>query len=184
MNHMKFESIWPAYQSSLKAFLHSRIANPEDAEDLLQEILIKTYNGFQTVTDGSKIKPWLFQIANNTIIDFYRKNNKQNNLTTDDLWHDEQNEEQVVKALSQCLLPFIKQLPEEDAKLLIAVEIEEVSQKDYAENNGINYSTLKSRVKKSRKKLYNLFNSCCDFSIDTRGNIMEYKPKSGNCDRC
>ena len=182
---MKFESIWTAYQSSLKAFLHSRIANPEDAEDLLQEILIKTYIGFQTITDGSKIKPWLFQIANNTIIDFYRKNNKQkNDLTSDELWYEEQNEEQVVKVLSQCLLPFIKQLPERDATLLVAIEIEEISQKDFAKNNNINYSTLKSRVKQSRKKLYDLFNSCCDFSIDARGSIMEYKPKSGNCNRC
>ncbi|NOH85440.1 RNA polymerase sigma factor SigZ [Vibrio sp. 03-59-1] len=181
---MKFESIWSVYQSSLKAFLHSRVANPEDAEDLFQEILIKTYDGFQTVTDGSKIKPWLFQIANNTIIDFYRKNNKQNDLTADNLWYDEQDEEQIVKALSHCLLPFINQLPEDDAELLIAVEIEGVSQKSYAENNGIKYSTLKSRVKKSRKKLYNLFNSCCNFSIDTQGNIMEYNPKSGNCNRC
>lgn len=100
------------------------------------------------------------------------------------MWHDEQNEEQVVKSLSHCLLPFIKQLPERDAELLIAIEIEEISQKEYAENNGINYSTLKSRVKQSRKKLYDIFHSCCYFAIDTRGNIMEYNPKSGNCDRC
>ncbi|SON49899.1 RNA polymerase sigma factor SigZ [Vibrio tapetis] len=181
---MKFESIWSAYQSSLKAFLHSRIANPEDAEDLFQEILIRTYHGFQTVTDGSKIKPWLFQIANNTIIDFYRKNKKQNALTEDDLWYSEQNSEQVIHDLSQCLLPFINQLPNQDAELLIAIEIEDVSQKDYAYKHGINYSTLKSRVKQSRAKLFNLFNNCCDFSIDSRGNIMEYQPKSGNCDRC
>jgi RNA polymerase sigma-70 factor (ECF subfamily) len=158
---MKLEPIWLAYQSSLKAFLHSKIANPADVEDLLQEVLIKTHNGFQAVSDESKIKPWLFQIANNTIIDFYRKNSKRQEVTSDDLWHQEQ-----------------------DAELLIAIEIDAVSQKDYAMNKGINYSTLKSRVKQSRKKLLDVFHSCCDFSVDSQGNLMEYASKSGNCNRC
>lgn len=181
---MKLESIWAEYQSSLKAFLRSKVSNPEDAEDLLQEILIKTHKSLQTITDKSKIKSWIFQIANHTIIDFYRQNKNQNELTADDLWYDEQDEALVVKGLSRCLLPFIKQLPKEEADLLIAVEIEEVSQKEYAENNGLNYSTLKSRVKKSRQKLHNLFNNCCDFSIDAQGNLIEYKSKSGKCDGC
>lgn len=108
---MKLEPIWVAYQSSLKAFLHSKIANPADVEDLLQEVLIKTHNGFQAVSDESKIKPWLFQVANHTIIDFYRKNAKRQELTSDDLWYQEQDEEALIQELSQCLLPFIKQLP-------------------------------------------------------------------------
>jgi RNA polymerase sigma-70 factor (ECF subfamily) len=181
---MKLEPIWLAYQSSLKAFLHSKIANPADVEDLLQEVLIKTHNGFQAVSDESKIKPWLFQIANNTIIDFYRKNSKRQEVTSDDLWHQEQDEAQLISELSHCLLPFIKQLPEQDAELLIAIEIDAVSQKDYAMNKGINYSTLKSRVKQSRKKLLDVFHSCCDFSVDSQGNLMEYASKSGNCNRC
>ncbi|GIU15387.1 RNA polymerase sigma factor SigZ [Shewanella sp. MBTL60-007] len=181
---MRLESIWTEYQSSLKAFLHRKVANTADVEDLLQEILIKTHKSLQTVTDSSKIKPWIFQIANNTIIDFYRKNSQLSKLTADDLWYDEQDEALIIKELSHCLLPFIKQLPEEDAKLLIAIEIDGTSQKDFAEQNQLNYSTLKSRVKQSRKKLYQLFNSCCEFSIDSKGNIMEYQSKSGHCDRC
>ncbi|GAL35861.1 RNA polymerase sigma factor SigZ [Vibrio maritimus] len=181
---MKLEPIWVAYQSSLKAFLHSKIANPADVEDLLQEVLIKTHNGFQAVSDESKIKPWLFQVANHTIIDFYRKNAKRQELTSDDLWYQEQDEEALIQELSQCLLPFIKQLPKQDADLLIAIEIEGIPQKDYANSQGLNYSTLKSRVKQSRRKLFDLFHSCCEFSVDSQGNIMEYSPRSGNCGGC
>ncbi|MGF1754257.1 RNA polymerase sigma factor SigZ [Vibrio makurazakiensis] len=181
---MQLESIWAEYHASLKSFLHSKVANAHDAEDLLQEVLIKTHTNLKTITDSSKIKPWLFQIANNTIIDFYRRNGRHNDLVAEDLWYQEEDEEQVIDDLSLCLLPFIKQLPKADSELLIAIEIEEIAQKDYAEKNGINYSTLKSRVKQSRGKLHNLFNRCCDFSLDSQGNIMDYNQKSKGCNNC
>lgn len=181
---MRLEAIWAEYQSSLKAFLRSKVSNPDDAEDLLQEILIKTHKNLETLSEMSKVKSWLFQIANHTIIDFYRQNKTHANLTVEDLWYEAEEEEQVVKALSRCLLPFIKELPKEDAELLTAIEVEGVSQKEYAENKGIKYSTLKSRVKKSREKLHGLFTNCCDFSIDSQGNLIEYQSKSGGCERC
>lgn len=163
--------------------MRSKVGNPDDAEDLLQEVLIKTYKNLQTVKDSSKIKSWIFQIANNTIIDFYRRKHKDDKLTTDDLWY-EQEEVQVIRELSRCTLPIIKCLPEQDAELLIAIEIEGISQKNYAESHKINYSTLKSRVKKSRKKLYSLFSDCCELSINKQGNLIGYQQKSKNCIRC
>jgi RNA polymerase sigma-70 factor (ECF subfamily) len=181
---MKIELIWKEYQSGLYSFLHSRIANTADVDDLLQEVLIKTHKSLHSVSDPGKLKSWIFQIANNTIIDYYRKNSKRNDLIADDLWYQKGEEGLIIEELSSCLLPFIKQLSQEDADLLIAIEIKGVSQKEYAKKNDVNYSTLKSRVKKSRKKLENLFHNCCDFSLDMRGNMIEYHPKSGSCNRC
>ncbi|MCJ8272648.1 MAG: RNA polymerase sigma factor SigZ, partial [Psychrosphaera sp.] len=70
---MNLETLWLAYQSNLKAFLHKNVSNPNDVEDLLQEILIKTHQNLGQLKDSKKVKSWLFQIANHTIIDFYRK---------------------------------------------------------------------------------------------------------------
>lgn len=182
-DYLNIQNIWTEYQSILKGFLHSKVRNPDDVDDLLQEILIKTHNSLQSVKDNKKIKSWLFQIAHNTIIDFYRQSNKANALTADDLWY-EQEAPQVTKELSLCVLPFIKALPAEDAELLMAIEIEEVSQKNYADSKNINYSTLKSRVKKSRQKLYSLYNNCCDFSLDNQGNLNEFKQKNTSCTSC
>lgn len=40
---MNAEAIWQEYQMSLKAFLHKNVANPDDVDDLLQDILLKSY---------------------------------------------------------------------------------------------------------------------------------------------
>lgn len=180
---MKIERIWSEYKTALKRFLHSKVSNDEDVEDLLQEILIKSYNNFHTIKDHSSVKSWLFQIANNTIIDFYRKKRRNKDLAVENIWHVE-NDNKAQSELSDCIIPFIKALPEEQANLLTAIDIEKKSQKAYAEELNISYSTLKSKVQKSRTLLKGLFDQCCHFSIDSQGNLYDFEQKESGCNKC
>lgn len=170
---MNIEDVWQEYRVAIKRFLHSKISNESDVEDLLQEILIKTYKNLDNVKKQKSIKAWLFQVANNAIIDFYRKKGRQQELSAEELWlldkHDDLKHE-----LSDCVAPFIQALPREHSQLLEAIDIQGKSQKDYAEELGISYSTLKSRVQKSRSLLEDVFDDCCHFKLDKQGNIYDY----------
>jgi len=180
---MKIEAIWSEYRSSLKAFLHSKISNLSDVDDLLQEILLKTHNSLDTLKEQSSIKSWVFQIANRAVIDFYRKNGRAKDLSAEDLWYGDQ-EHDVKTELSNCVAPFIKVLPEDLAALMRVIEIEGKSQKAYAEELGISYSTLKSRVQKGRKELRKLFEECCHYRLDKFGNLIDFERKSADCKNC
>jgi len=142
---MNLESIWQEYSTSLRSFLYSRVSNDADVEDLLQEVLIKTHQNLDTVVSSEKIKPWLFQLTNNTIIDYYRKKGRARDVSAADLSYAE-DDVVVEQALAQCVEPFIQALPKKSADLLLAIDIEGQSQKDYAEKAGISDSTLKSQV--------------------------------------
>ncbi|MEX0305082.1 MAG: sigma factor, partial [Leisingera sp.] len=83
---MTIEDIWPEYQSRLRSFLRARVAHPEDAEDLLQEISIKVFTGLPDLQDSARLQPWLFQTAQRTIIDHYRKTGRRAPPHPDDLW--------------------------------------------------------------------------------------------------
>ena len=179
---MKIERGWQEYQSSLSRFLASKVANPTDVEDLLQNILIKTHQNMGSLNSKERLKPWLFQIANRTIIDFYRQQSVKRELTAEDLWYED--EEANENALAQCVEPFIRNLPAKYAELLRAIELEGQSQKDYAEKLGISYSTLKSRVQKSRQQLRRLFDECCSMEVDAQGNAVSCDPKKNACDAC
>lgn len=180
---MNVEMVWKEYRVSLKVFLHSNVSNPADVDDLLQDILIKTYQNLSHVKDIKKIKPWLFQVASHAIIDFYRKQAKSNNVTIDDLWYHE-DDVSVDAQLSQCIIPFIQALPADDAQMLTAIDIEGLSQKQFAEKMGMKYSTLKSRVQKSRGKLKTLFQECCELSLDSTGSIIDFQSKGKSCNKC
>jgi len=172
---MNIEHVWQDYQQALKSFLHTKIENKADIDDLMQEIFIKTYQNLHLVKDISKVKSWLFQVANNTIIDFYRARAKQQNQTETSQILAET--EQVKHDLMNCLAPFIQNLPQEQQALLIAVDLENEEQKALAEKMGVSYSTLKSRVQSSRKALRALFDECCHFEFDYCGKAIDYHRK-------
>ena len=174
---MKIEDIWLEYRAALKLFLHAKVSNEADVEDLLQEILIKTYNKLDTVKTQKSVKSWLFQLANNTIIDYYRKQGRAQSQAAENLLLDESSSDNNID-LSNCISPFINALPDEHANLLTAIDLNNQSQKQYAEKLGVSYSTLKSRVQKSRGLLKQVFDDCCHFKIDKRGNVYDYDEKT------
>ncbi len=185
-NSLSLDEVWRQYQHSLKAFLHSKVANEADVEDLQQEILLKTYQSLSDVQNESSVKAWLYQLAQRTIIDFYRKrarSQRDQTLQAEDLWF-EQTAVSVEQELASCIAPFIQALPEASANLLGSVELDGMSQKKLAAQQGVSYSTLKSRVQKSRTELKKLFEECCDLTLDKQGNVIDYQQKSKGCSRC
>ena len=179
---MDIETIWKAYSASLRGFLRTKLSNDADIDDLLQDILLKTHLNLGTIENHENIRAWLYKVAKNAVIDHYRKNGRAKELNKSDLWYDESSEEDHIFA--ECLLPFINALPEDSAKLLTAVDINGKAQKEIATEQGISYSTLKSRVQKARNDLKGLFAQCCDLSLDGRGNIVDYHPKNKHCNPC
>jgi len=177
---MGIEKIWSEYRVRIQAFLNSRVSNPEDVEELLQEVFIRAYHNLDNLKSKEKVKSWIFQIASNVISDFYRKNKNIDAVHPEDLWYVDQ-EVDAEHIFSPCVQPLINDLPDDTAKLLTVIDLKGQSQKEYAENNGISYSTLKSRVQKGRKMLHALFHEYCDISVDRRGQIIEYNVKTDKC---
>src|SRR6478735_12382080 len=51
--------------------------NPADAEDLLQDTMVKAYACFRSFREGTNINAWLYRILTNTYINNYRKKQRQ-----------------------------------------------------------------------------------------------------------
>ncbi|WP_201778206.1 sigma factor-like helix-turn-helix DNA-binding protein [Thalassomonas viridans] len=117
------------------------------------------------------------------MIDFYRQKGRARELDGDDLWY-EQELPGIHAQLGKCLAPFIQSLPAAEAELLMQIEINGLSQKHYAEQHQLKYSTLKSRVKRARELLHKSFTDCCELSIDVQGNVSDFTPKAGQCKKC
>ena len=180
---MNIEDIWLEYRAALKRFLHAKISNEADVEDVLQDILIKTYNNLHAVKTQKSVKSWLFQIANHTIVDYYRKKGRVQSAKNEDLMPEKEPQKSKVD-LTNCISPFINALPDEHASLLTEIDINNQSQKQYAKQLGVSYSTLKSRVQKSRGLLKQVFDDCCHFKIDKLGNVYDYDVKTKKDNRC
>ncbi|MGF1777254.1 RNA polymerase sigma factor SigZ [Vibrio nomapromontoriensis] len=177
------EEIWAEYQASLKRFLWTKLSDPEDVEDVLQEVLIKTHQNLEKLESPDSVKAWLFQIANRAVIDLYRRNGRSAALEGDSLWF-EQDEEDAKTQLAQCMQPLIDSLPAASAALLTAVDLNGQSQKQLAQEMGISYSTLKSRIQKGRSDLRHTLEQCCQLSFDVNDNLMDFQPRKKGCGKC
>jgi len=69
----KFTDLVLQYQPKLQTFIERKVANPHEADDIVQESIIDAYKDFDNLQDESKFFPWLKTIANNTLIDQARK---------------------------------------------------------------------------------------------------------------
>ena len=173
-------TIWRAFNQQLLGFIMARVNSKETAEDILQEVFIKIHKGVGTLKDHSKIESWIYQITRNSIIDHYRKRN----ITTQALHMDAALPEEMDTStidITECLKPFILQLPEKYKDILWKATYENVSQTEYAQKNSLTYSTVKSRIQRARKHLNALFNQCCKVEADKYGNIMAVDEENCSC---
>jgi RNA polymerase sigma-70 factor (ECF subfamily) len=135
-----------------------------------------------TLKDNEKIKPWLYQIARNTMTDHFRK--QKFSVDADDI--DIPMENEVPKANEQfsgCVQPHINKLPSIYKEALTKTEFQNYSQLQLAEELNISYSGAKSRVQRAKELLKKYFKECCNISTDRYGNVLNFEAKH-ECRSC
>ena len=174
----KFEEIVNLYQRDLVNFHYRFVGNKPEAEDLAQDTFIKAYKKFDTLKEPDKLKSWLFQIARNTVIDFFRKNKNRpfaldssilENIagTTAADYQDHVANMEVSKELDRC----IDQLVKEDRAIIKLLYYEGFSYKDISELLHINQNTLKSRLHRARKVLLENIRA----NVALKETVLEYE---------
>jgi RNA polymerase sigma-70 factor (ECF subfamily) len=78
-----FGRIYDSLSKPLYNFLFARLRQKETAEDLLQTVFLKVWNNLDTYkpTKRAKFSTWVFQIANYTLIDFWRTRKETVDIT-------------------------------------------------------------------------------------------------------
>jgi len=178
------ELLWQAYHRKLLFFIQSRVDSAIDAEDLLQDIFLKLHRQIDALEDESKIESWLFQVARNSIIDYYRSRKLQLDLPEWLIEPESDEVETIRHELSACLEPLIKQLPEKYQQAMLFSEIEGKTQQALALELNLSLSAAKSRVQRGRKLLKEKLSSCCAFELSENNEVTDYHPKNTNCGSC
>ncbi len=183
MSVKKTEKIWSEYHSKLAAFIRSRVAE-EVVDDLLQDVFIKIQSHIDTLQDAGKLESWLYQITRNAITDFYRTQRPTDALPE---WLEQpqpEETEQIRQELSSCLEPMIQELPQKYRNAICLSELENKTQQEVADREGISLSGAKSRVQRGRVLLKAILQNCCEFELNQHNQILSYERKNPNCENC
>lgn len=172
------ENLWSSFNKELYAFIRHSIKDEESSKDVLQDVFYKIHSKRNTLKDERKLVSWVWQITRNAVLDHFKLQKRFTELP--EFIPYPANEPNFNGLFVQSLRPFINRLPGPSRDALLHVDIEGMSQKEYALSRGISYTAAKSRVQRARKQLKDVFQQCCETESDTYGNILNAVPKK-NC---
>jgi len=147
-------------KTRLRNFIRRRVADPSDAEDILQEVFYELVETYRLMKPIEQVGAWLFRVARNRITDLFRKRKPEAStndpvaeqegefLTLEDLLPSREAGPEAAYARTVLLAELedaLEDLPDEQREVFLAHEIEGRSFKDLAAETGLSVNTLLSR---------------------------------------
>jgi RNA polymerase sigma-70 factor, ECF subfamily len=149
--------------------------NHLDAEDLIQETMLKAYKGFHSFQPGSNLNAWMFRILSNVHINAYRKKRAQ----VEQCYTEELNDQQLSAAYARCTPQELRSaedvaldsLPDNDIETAMqALPVQFRTAVYYADVEGLpraeiaaimnsQYRTVLSRLHRGRRQLRSLLDT-------------------------
>ena len=143
--------------------------NPSDAEDLVQETMLRAYRAFDRFEAGTNLKAWLFRILTNAYINVYRKKQREPQKVSSeevedfDLYQELKNHdpaftrspETIVldSLVDSDIIEALDDLPEQFRLAVVLSDIEDFSYAEMAEIMEVPLGTVMSRLHRGRKAL-------------------------------
>ena len=147
--------------TGLRNFIRKRVADPGDAEDILQDVFYELVEAYRMVKPIEEVTAWLFRVARNRIVDLFRRKQREEQRSvpepvTDDgvvmkledmLPSPDAGPETAFmrSLLAEEMDSALDELPEEQREVFVAHELMGYSFNEISEQTGVSVNTLLSR---------------------------------------
>jgi len=167
--------VWEEYKNGLYRFILKRIGDEDDAKDILQDVLLKSYQFCAKGREVLYLKAWLFKIAQNAVADYYKKKPQHEGYPAELIG--EETAASMVGEASAYIMALLKLLPVEYAEPLRMYDLEDINQKEIAQQLKISLVNAKSRIQRARVKLKERFLECCVVEFGDNGEMISFDIK-------
>ncbi|MET0514280.1 MAG: RNA polymerase sigma factor SigZ [Nitrospiraceae bacterium] len=187
-------AIWAEVHAALRLFIAQRVADQTEVDDLLQEIFLRVHQQLDRVNDPGRVVPWLYRIARNAIVDYYRSPKRRREIPAGLVCDMDERASAPVSStdvpsrlrteLAACLRPMLDRLSDEYRDAVTLVELDGLTQQAAAERLGLSLSGMKSRVQRGRQRLKGMLSECCLIQLDRRRGVVAYRVRDRKTDPC
>lgn len=161
-----YDKLLKKYKNSVYSLVLRMVRNSQEAEDLTQEAFIKAFNSLASFNEEYAFSTWLYKIATNNCIDFFRKRKLQTysldkpiQYKDSEIQHEipdpDLNPEKSIMATerNKLIKEAINKLPEKYHRAIVLRHSEEKSYEEIAEILGLPLGTVKARIFRAREML-------------------------------
>jgi RNA polymerase sigma-70 factor (ECF subfamily) len=150
-----FEELYKTYYSSVYRYIFVAVKNSWIAEDILAEVFMKIYKHKNEIISVEASNRWIFRIAHNSLIDFYRKNNRIELVEEiicegiDDFGY----EYVMIKEEFEKVKILLEEFSEETQKMVLMRFCSGLKFREIADAFSMPENTVKCRVSRTIKKI-------------------------------
>ncbi|HEX6915417.1 MAG TPA: sigma-70 family RNA polymerase sigma factor [Chitinophagaceae bacterium] len=147
----EFVDLLNRHQNIIHKICHVYMDDPHDREDLFQEITLQAWKTFRHFRGDARFSTWLYRVALNTAITFFRKEKKKITAYTHQI-PDDTGEPNPVEEQVQAMYRAISGLSKID-KALVMLYLEDYSYKEMAAMLGITVTNVGAKMNRIRTRL-------------------------------
>jgi RNA polymerase sigma-70 factor (ECF subfamily) len=149
-------------RGALLGYIRRKVSDPDLAEDILQESLLKALRTSDELRDNEKFVGWFYRIINNAIIDVYRRRHVQQRYLEELVYEQEASvQPDEHQAICACIRDVLPTLKPEYADLIEALELGTDEPENVADRLGITRNNLKVRRHRARTQLRERLEETC-----------------------
>ncbi|MBN1825859.1 MAG: sigma-70 family RNA polymerase sigma factor [Candidatus Eisenbacteria bacterium] len=158
-----FNRLVARWERGIYCFVYRVVGHEEDARDLVQETMIRVYQGLDRLKDPAKFPSWLFRIAHNVCLDKLRSGKNRSMISKETLVENgmerileeridrfqglpDPDEALYRRELSEILGQALMTLSEEQRTALVMREYHGYTSREIADILGIPVGTVRSRI--------------------------------------
>lgn len=140
------------YGNDILRLAYSYLKRREDAEDIVQETLIRLMQSGAVFENEKKVKSWLLQVAANLCKDELKSSRRKNTVAIPE-GYDIADEDSSTGAEDDTVLNAVMELPDKYRSVIHLYYYEEYSTREIAEILEKKEATIRSLLKRGREKL-------------------------------
>jgi RNA polymerase sigma factor (sigma-70 family) len=149
-------------RAKLVGYVAGRVGDPDLAEDLFQDSLLKALQHAGDLRDEDRLIPWFYRILNNAMADYYREREVAARYLPQLALHEAaEPEPSEWAALCECFRDLIPTLKPEYAELIERLELAEAEPAQLAAELDISPNNLKVRRHRARQALRQRLEQTC-----------------------
>ena len=173
---------WRDIEARLRPYVARRVASVAEVDDVVQEILVRIHTGLASLHDGERFGGWVYRIAERAIADSARARARaplaQDVERSADAGTGPDEAADLQLDLGECVALFVARLHSPYREAITLTELQGLTQRAAAEMLGVSLSGMKPRVQRGREKIREMFEECCQISVDCRGRVVECESRS------
>jgi RNA polymerase sigma factor (sigma-70 family) len=153
-----FTKIVKHYQEKIYWQIRRMVVSHDDADDVLQNVFIKAWNGLENFREDAKLSTWLYRIAVNESLTFLEQKKKRSSIAFEDVAETLENKIQAEKGFDENkavwkLQLAIQQLPEKQRIVFNMRYFEEITYEEMSQILDTSVGALKASYHHAVKKI-------------------------------